>query len=168
MTLSASPTPWNAPAMKGLSSTALQNTTSFAHPKPSRPAVSPAVFLIVPPIRRTASMLMPAFVVATFTLEQTRSVVASASGMAAISRRSPEVKPLCTRAENPPIKFTPHAFAALSIATAKGTKSSVSHAPATSAMGVTQMRLFTMGMPSSRSISQPVSTRCSASRQILS
>ena len=35
MTLSASPTPWKAPAMKGLSSTALQNTTSLAQPKPS-------------------------------------------------------------------------------------------------------------------------------------
>ena len=32
---SPSVTPWNAPAMKGLSSGALQNTTSFAHPKES-------------------------------------------------------------------------------------------------------------------------------------
>ena len=107
-------------------------------------------------------MLMPALVVATLTLEQTSSVSASACGMAAMSRRSPEAMPLCTRAEKPPIKSTPQLFAAWSMARAKGTKSSVSHALATSAMGVTEMRLLTMGMPSSRSIWQPVATRCSA------
>ena len=37
---SPSPTPWNAPAIKGLSSTALQKTTSLAQPKPAWPAVS--------------------------------------------------------------------------------------------------------------------------------
>ena len=47
MTFSGSPTPWNAPAMKGLSSTALQNTTSFAQPKPPLAAVSSAVRLMV-------------------------------------------------------------------------------------------------------------------------
>ena len=167
-TASASPTPWNAPAINGLSSTALQNTTSFAQPRPSRSFVSSAVFLIACPMSRTASMLIPAFVVATLTLEQTRSVSASACGMAAISRRSPEAMPFCTRAEKPPMKSTPQVFAALSIALANGTKSSVSHALATSAMGVTEMRLLTMGMPSSRSIWQPVVTRCSACRQILS
>ena len=40
---SASPTPWKAPAMKGLSSTALQNTTSFAQPMHSLSFVSSAV-----------------------------------------------------------------------------------------------------------------------------
>ncbi len=35
MIASASVTPWNAPAMKGLSSGALQNTTSFAQPRES-------------------------------------------------------------------------------------------------------------------------------------
>ena len=45
MTRSASPTPWKAPAMKGLSSTALQNTTSLAQPRPSRSAVRAAVCL---------------------------------------------------------------------------------------------------------------------------
>ena len=40
MTFSASPTPWKAPAIKGLSSTALQNTTSLAQPRPSRSAVA--------------------------------------------------------------------------------------------------------------------------------
>ena len=38
----------------------------------------------------------------------------------------------------------------------------VSDAAATSAMGVTETRLLTMGMPNSRSISSPVATRRSA------
>ena len=38
-----SPTPWKAPAMKGLSSTALAKTTSLAQPKPPRSAVRSAV-----------------------------------------------------------------------------------------------------------------------------
>ena len=99
MTVSASPTPWKAPAMKGLSSTALQNTTSLAQPRPSRSRVRWAVSLMTRPIWATASMLMPALVLPTLTLEQTSSVRASASGMEAMSRRSPEVKPFCTRAE---------------------------------------------------------------------
>ena len=121
MTRSASPTPWNAPAMNGLSSTALQKMTSFAQPKPSRSRVSSAASFTICPMRRTAFMLMPAFVVATLTLAQTRSVSASARGMVASSRRSPSVQPLWTSAENPPIKSTPQVFAAASIAFAKGT-----------------------------------------------
>ena len=50
------------------------------------------------------------------TEEQTKSVVASASGIEFMSLLSPIVKPFWTRAEKPPIKFTPHSFAALSIA----------------------------------------------------
>ena len=96
---SPSPGPWNAPAMKGLSSTALQNTTSFAQPSPPLWAVAPAVAFTVSPIRRTASMLMPERVEPTFTDEHTRSVVASASGMDSISRRSAPVMPFCTSAE---------------------------------------------------------------------
>ena len=38
----------------------------------------------------------------------------------------------------------------------------------TRATGVTEMRLFTMGIPNSRSMVQPVSTSFSALRQILS
>ena len=98
MTHSASPTPWKAPAIKGLSSTALANTTSLAQPMPSASAVRRAVSLMIRPICATASMLMPAFVVATLTLEHTSSVVLSASGMEAISRLSPGVQPLWTRA----------------------------------------------------------------------
>ena len=80
-THSGSPTPWNAPAMKGLSSTALAKTTTLAQPRPSLSAVSSAVFLIIRPISATASMLIPAFVEPTLTLAQTRSVAAMASGM---------------------------------------------------------------------------------------
>ena len=50
MTWSASPEPWNEPAMNGLSSTALQNTTSLPAPMQSRSAVSSAAFLMIPAI----------------------------------------------------------------------------------------------------------------------
>ena len=68
MTHSGSPTPWKAPAMKGLSSTALAKTTSLAQPMGS---IS-AVWRMILPMRATASMLMPALVEATFTLEQVK------------------------------------------------------------------------------------------------
>ena len=168
MTLSASPTPWKAPAMKGLSSTALQNTTSLAQPRPSCSLVRWAVSLMIRPIRATASMLMPALVEPTFTLEQTKSVSARAWGMARSSSSSPRARPFCTRAEKPPMKFTPQVLAARSMVFAKGTRSSVSHPPATRAMGVTEMRLCTMGIPNSLSIFFPVFTRFSAYLVILS
>ena len=66
-------------------------------------------------------MLMPARVEATLIEEQTNCVCANASGIERMSRISPRVKPFCTSAENPPMKFTPHSFAARSIASAKGT-----------------------------------------------
>ena len=81
--------PWNAPAMNGLSSGALQNTTSFASPMHMLSFVSSAVSRTTSPISLTASMLMPDFVEPILTLEQTISVSASARGMAAISRLSP-------------------------------------------------------------------------------
>ena len=121
MTQSPSPTPWKAPAIKGLSSTALQKTTSLAQPKPPRSAVRSAAALMVRPMRATASMLMPALVEPTFTEEHTRSVTARASGMASMSFRSPAVRPFCTRAEKPPMKLTPVVLAARSRAAAKGT-----------------------------------------------
>ena len=92
MTFSASPTPWNAPAMKGLSSTALQNITSSA-------AVAWATSLTTRPMRATASILMPALVEPTFTEEQTKRVWARAWGMERISFSSASVMPFCTRAE---------------------------------------------------------------------
>ena len=89
MTVSGSPTPWKAPAMKGLSSTALEKTTSFAQPMGPRSAVS----LMILPMRRTASMLMPALVEATLTLAHTSSVSLRASGRERMSFRSLSVKP---------------------------------------------------------------------------
>ena len=43
-------------------------------------------------------MLIPAFVLATLTEEQTRSVTESASGIDSISTRLPSVNPFCTSA----------------------------------------------------------------------
>ena len=90
-TLSPSLTPWNAPAMNGLSPGALQNTTSFAQPSASCSRVSSAVRLMTSPISRTQSILMPAFVEPRLTEEQTISVVASACGMDWMRVRSPFV-----------------------------------------------------------------------------
>ncbi len=100
---SDSPMPWDAPAINGLSSGTLENTTSFAQPKESLSFVSSAVFLMISPIREIASILIPERVVATLTEEQTRAVSARAAGMDLISRRSDSAIPLWTRAENPPI-----------------------------------------------------------------
>ncbi len=99
------------------------------------------------PIIFTASMLMPLLVEPTFTLEHTNSVCASASGMLRISRSSPAEKPLCTRAEYPPMKFTPTVLAAASSARAYHTGSASGALASSMAMGVTDTRLFTMGMP---------------------
>ena len=113
-TTSGSPTPWKAPAINGLSSTALQNTTSLALPRPSLSAVSSALSFTISPIRRTASILIPARLEPTFTDAHTKSVSASARGIERISFSSPFVMPFCTKAEKPPMKFTPTSFAAAS------------------------------------------------------
>ena len=84
-TQSGSPTPWNAPAMKGLSSGALQKITSFAAPKQLLSAVRSAHSRTICPIFDTASILMPALVEPILTEEQTLSVSASACGMLSIS-----------------------------------------------------------------------------------
>ena len=114
ITASPSPGPWNAPAIKGLSSGAFVKTTSFAQPFTAQEAEASAVFLIVSPMSLTASMLIPFFVVPTFTDEHTLSVTASASGIESMSMRSAWVIPFWTRAEKPPIKLTPSSFAHLS------------------------------------------------------
>ncbi len=88
MQQSASPTPWNAPAINGLSSTALQKTTSFAQPMHSLSFVNSAVLRIISPISFTASMFSPLREVPMFTEEQTISVSARACGIDAISLRS--------------------------------------------------------------------------------
>ena len=112
----------------------------------------------------TASMLMPARVDAMLSEEHTRSVVASASGMLAMRRRSVAPMPFCTSAEKPPMKSMPRDSAARSMACASGERSSSAHPAATCAIGVTETRLLAMGMPYSASRSSAVSTRCSAVR----
>ena len=111
---SASVTPWNAPAINGLSSGALQNTTSFAQPLHSQSTVISAVSRTISPISLTASMFNPVFVEPTFTELHTKSVALSASGIERIRSSSLFVIPFETSAEYPPIKFTPTSFAALS------------------------------------------------------
>ena len=93
-TQSGSPGPWKAPAMKGLSSGALQNTTSFAAPMHWLWAVASAAARTTSPMRATASMLMPVLVEPMFTLLHTTSVSAKARGMASMRRSSPAEKPL--------------------------------------------------------------------------
>ena len=107
-------TPWKAPAMKGLSSTALEKTTSLAQPKASWSFVRSARSLKTRPISATASMLMPAFVEPTATELQTRSVTARLSAMESMRMRSPLLMPRSTRAEKPPMKLMPISLAALS------------------------------------------------------
>ena len=114
ITASPSVTPRNAPAINGLSSGALQNTTSFAQPKESFSLVASAVRFTISPQRRTASILIPVFVDPTLIELQIRSVHASACGTDCIKSSSLFVIAFDTNAEYPPIKFTPTSFAALS------------------------------------------------------
>ena len=109
-------------------------------------------------------MLMPARVEAMLSEEHTRSVVASASGMLAMRRRSVTPMPFCTSAEKPPMKSIPRASAARSMACASGERSSSGQPAATWAIGVTETRLLAMGMPYSFCRSSAVSTRRSAVR----
>ena len=109
-------------------------------------------------------MLMPARVDAMLSEEQTRSVVARASGMLAMRRRSVAPMPFCTSAEKPPMKSMPRDSAARSIACASGERSSSAQPAATCAIGVTETRLLAMGMPYSASRSSAVPTRRSAVR----
>ena len=99
MTASASPEPCVAPAMNGESSTMFENTTNLLAPMESWSAVRRAQSSTVWATMSTASMLMPARRLATLTLEQTRLVLASASGMQLMRRRSASPMPLWTRAE---------------------------------------------------------------------
>ena len=98
ITLSSSPIPWNAPAINGLFSTALQNTTNLAHPNPFDSLVNSAVSFIIVPL----------------TDAHTFSVSAKAFGIDFITILSPFVYPFCTNAENPPMKSIPKSWAALS------------------------------------------------------
>ena len=113
------------------------------------------------PISRTAFMLMPAFELPTFTDAHTTSVSFSASGNERIRSSSPRVAPLSTSAEYPPMKFTPSSLAARFSASAMRT-GLPSTAEAKMPTGVTEMRLFTIGMPSSCSMSRATGTRLRA------
>ena len=88
--------------------------------------------------------------------------------MAAMSFRSAAVKPFCTKAEKPPMKFTPQVRAAFSRVTAIFTGSLSSQAAKIMAMGVTEIRLLMIGIPYFFSMSSPVLTKCSAFRQTFS
>ena len=99
MMASASLTPWKAPAMNGLSSGALQRTTSLAQPSESCSLVMSAVCSMMSPMRRTASMLIPVLVEPTLMDEHRRSVSAMACGMERMSSSSLFVMPLETMAE---------------------------------------------------------------------
>ena len=103
-------------------------------------------------------MLIPVFVEPTLTEEHTKSVSANAFGIERINNSSAFVIPLLTNAEYPPIKLTPTLSAARSSVFAISTKSSlVLHTlPPTSAIGVTDIRLFTIGIPYFLEISSPV------------
>jgi hypothetical protein len=148
--------------MNGLSGTALAKTTSLAQPMADRSAVRSAVSLITSPIRRTASMLMPAAVVATLTEAQTRFVAARASGSAAISSSSIRDACFSTSAENPPMKSTPTACALSSSAWASSSRRPRSGRSATHAIGVTATRRFTMGTPVSTARAFATGTRSAA------
>ena len=78
--------------------------------------------MMMPAILSTASMLMPARVEPTFTLEHTLSVTESACGMESMSLWSAADAPLCTSAEKPPTKSTPTSLPARSMATAMGVR----------------------------------------------
>ena len=164
---SGSPLPCSAPAMNGLSSGTLQKTTSLAQPMQSLAAVSlesalmhvghahDGVHVDAGPsgghVDRGAHAL--------------RAPIAS--GMASISAASPRVKPFCTMALKPPTKSMPISSAAASSACATSTKAAGSSPPTTCAMGVTDTRLLTMGMPYFSSISPATVTRRPARCTIL-
>ena len=92
-TASPSPGPWNAPAINGLSSGALQKITNFEQPILSLSFVFSAASRTISPMSFTASILIPFLVVPTFTEEQTLSVTANASGIDLINFISPGVIP---------------------------------------------------------------------------
>ena len=118
ITQSPSEIPLKEPAINGLSSTAFANITSLAQPIHDLSAVAWAVLFTTSPIKRTASILIPAFVEPTLTLAHTTSVSANTFGIVLMNSSSCFVIPFWTIAVYPPMKLTLHSFAALSIARA--------------------------------------------------
>ena len=90
--------------------------------------------------------------------------------MESIKSLSASVMPFATSAEYPPIKLTPISLAARSKASAISAKSSLLRQaePPISAIGVTDTRLLTIGMPYSREMASPVSTNFPARRRMQS
>ena len=113
------------------------------------------------PRRRIASISIPVRVEPTLTEAQTYSVVLSAMGIARIRFSSAGVIPFDTTAEKPPRKLTPTSFAAWSSVLAIFAKSSgqVQADAPIRPMGVTKIRLFTIGIPYSFAMSSPTLTR---------
>ena len=143
---SGSPTPWYAPAMNGLSSGALTNTTNLAQPIAS--GVRAAVASSIGPSRLTASRFSPACVEPTLRNAHTRSVPASTAGSASISTASDRVSPFCTSPPKPPMKSIPASRAARSSVCAIARYfSGVACVSMIRLTGVIEMRLLTMGMP---------------------
>ena len=160
--ITASPpvTPWNAPAIKGLLSGALQNTTSFIQSTESLSLLRFATSSKVSPISLTASILIPSFVEPRLIDEHTLLVFVNAFGIDLISISSESVIPSLTRAENPPIRSAPTLVAALSKVLAIDTKSStlLQALEPTIPIGVTAILLLTIGIPYSFSIFKAVSS----------
>jgi hypothetical protein len=94
-------------------------------------------------------MLIPVFVEPIFTELQTLSVAERAAGIERMRFASVGVIPFETMAEYPPRKLTPVSLAARSSVFATSTKSSgdLQACPPTSAMGVTDILLLTIGIP---------------------
>ena len=154
--------------MNGLSSGMLANTDSLAAPNPSRSAVLCAASTSLSATKFTASMLVPAAVLATFTLEQTRSVSLSTLGMDRMSASSAGVIPFCTSAVKPPTRSTPTSRTISSRAQAVWKNASSPPPPARALTAVTAMRLFTTGMPYLLPTSSQALTRSRAFSRIFS
>ncbi len=146
---SASVTPWKAPAINGLSSGALQNTTSLAQPRESCLFGCLLLQEQSRPSSFTASILIPVFVEANVYRTAYTLCTASACGNERIRSSSAVVIPLVTRAEYPPIKFTPTVLLhdPESWRLSQNPLVSYKQAPPNQAIGVTEIRLFTIGIP---------------------
>ena len=121
---------------------------------------------MIRPILATASMLIPALVVATFTEAQIRSVTVKASGRDSIRAMSPVAIPFWTRHPNPPIKSILTSLAARSRVLAMETMPSEEKGAPTTPMGLMAMRLLTMGIPYLSPKPSHTSTRLAANEVI--
>ena len=161
MTQSGSPAPWKAPAIKGLSSGALQNTTSLAAPMHSRSAVRWAVSLTM-----LAHLLHGVHVDARLGGAHVDGGAHHAlshprpRGCFRSKRPVPGAKALVHQGGVPADEVDPHSVGRpCPEPWRNGPGRRCGQAPAIMAMGVTEMRLLMMGMPYCREMSSPVFTR---------